>query len=183
MTPAQVEELERRLLASSAAASRLFELNAPDRLTAKPGLQSWSAAECVVHLSLTGAAYVPLLEGALRELRDKGLRRATPSRMDWKGRLLNWSLEPRPWFRMKTTARFQPVDTGPLAGVLPSFLKPQDAILHALRSAEGLDLEASRITSPFNERLRYNVCAAFRIIETHERRHLRQAEAAVLTVP
>jgi hypothetical protein len=92
---------------------------------------------------------------------------------------LNWSLEPRPWLRFKTTAPFQPVQIGPLAGVLPGFLKPQDAIVRALRSAEGLELEASTIRSPFNEQLRYNVYAAFRIVETHERRHLRQALAAL----
>jgi hypothetical protein len=42
-----------------------------------------------------------------------------------------------------------------------------------------LGLEAGSIPSPFNARLKYNVLAAFRILETHERRHLRQAEAAV----
>jgi len=80
---------------------------------------------------------------------------------------------------MKTTARFQPVNVGPLDEVLPESLKRQGSLVRALRSAEGLDLEAGSITSPFNDRLTYNVFAAFRIVETHERRHLRQAEAAV----
>jgi hypothetical protein len=179
MTPAQVEELERKLQASSAAARRLFEQRSPEQLARRPRPESWSAAECVVHLSLTAEAYVPLLEAALRDLRHKGLRRETPSRMDWTGRMLNWSLEPRAWLRMKTIARFQPVTVAPLGEVLPGFLRHQEGILEALRSAEGLDLEAGTITSPFNERLKYNAFAAFRILETHERRHLRQAQAAV----
>ncbi len=101
--------------------------------------------------------------------------------MDLTGRLLNWSLEPRPWFRMKTTARFQPVNVGPSSEVLAEFLRHQDGIAQALRSAEGLDLQAAKIVSPFDARASYNVLAAFRILETHERRHLRQAEVAVAT--
>ena len=179
MTRAQREQIEQRLASSSATVNRLFESHSAEQLARRPRPESWAAAECVVHLSLTAAAYAPLLDAALQDLRDRRLRRTTASRMDWKGRLLNWSLEPRPWLPMKTTARFQPVNVGPIAEVLPEFLKQQDGIARALRSAEGLDLEAGSITSPFNERLKYNVFAAFRILETHERRHLRQAEAAV----
>jgi hypothetical protein len=179
VTRAQREQIEHRLAACSTAATRLFESHSPEQLKRRPSPDSWSAAECVVHLSLTAAAYEPLLDRALRDLRAKGRYRTSASRMDWKGRLLCWTLEPRPWLRMKTTAPFQPVEVGPVEGVLPEFLKQQDGIVRALHSAEGLDLEAGSITSPFNERLTYNVFAAFRILETHERRHLRQAAAAV----
>lgn len=177
MTRAQREEIERKLEACSAAARALFERHAPERFTRRPRLGSWSAAECVAHLSLTAAAMLPPLEAALRDLREGGERRESPSGMDWSGRLLSWSLEPR-WLRMRTIPRFQPVEPGPADQVLPSFMRHQDAIVRALRSAEGLDLEAARITSPFGERVRYNLFSAFRILETHERRHLRQAEAA-----
>src|SRR5262245_42324191 len=98
--------------------------------------------------------------------------------MDLTGRLFVWSLEPR-WMRTKTLARFVPVHLGPLEQVLPRFLGYQDQINAAIDSAEGLDLGAAKVTSPFNERIRYNVLSAFRILEVHERRHLRQAEAAL----
>jgi len=94
--------------------------------------------------------------------------------------MLNWSLEPRPWLKVKTTPGFQPLEVGPVLDVLPSFLERQERLVEALRSAQGLDLAAGTIVSPFNERIRYNVYSAFRIIETHERRHLSQAEAAVV---
>lgn len=179
MTHAQRVALEHGLQASRAVASRLFESHSPQQLRARPAPRSWSAAECVDHLCLTAAAFVPRLESALGELREKGMRRAGPSRMDWTGRLLNWSLQPRPWPRMKTTASFQPLSPEPLAELLPRFLRQHDGVIEALRAAEGFDLEAVTIASPFNERLRYNLYTAFRLIETHDRRHLRQAEAAV----
>lgn len=179
MTPAQCDELERALARSSDRARSLFERNPPARLSARPGPQSWSAAECLVHLTLTSTAFAPRLDVALRELREAGRRNDGPSRMDWTGRMLNWSLEPRPWLKMKTTRGFQPLAVGPVLDVLPSFLERQQGLVTALRSAQGLDLAAAMVVSPFNERIRYNVYSAFCIIETHERRHLRQAEAAV----
>lgn len=178
MTGAQREELERRLASCSASATTLFRTHPPEALVRRPRHEAWSAAECVVHLTLTAAAVVPLVEAALAELRQRGLDSASASRMDWTGRLIAWSLEPR-WLRTKTSARFQPIDVRPLTVVLPEFEQQQTAILRALRAAEGLDLGRARITSPFDARASYNAWSAFRILEVHERRHLRQAEAAV----
>lgn len=177
MTREQHEAIERRLLASSAAVARLFDDHTPETLTRRPRPEAWSAAECVKHLSLTAAAVVPLVEAALADLEQRGARRAGPSRMDWTGRLIAWSLEPR-WLRTKTTARFQPVEPGPVAGVLPEFQGQQERVLRALRAAIGLDLGRARIVSPFDARASYNAWSAFRILEVHERRHLRQAEQA-----
>ena len=179
MTRAQCDELARGLESSSVLGRRLFETHTAAELGRRPRPEAWSAAECVAHLSLTAAAVVPLVEAALRELREKGRRSASRSRMDWTGRLLAWALEPR-WLRSRTLPRFVPAaSSGPTDDVLDEFLKRQDEILGALRSAEGLDLAAASITSPFNERVHYNVLSAFRILETHERRHLRQAQAAL----
>lgn len=181
MTRAQREAIEKRLRASSEAAARLFERHTLEQLARPPAPQAWSAAECLVHLSLTAAAIVPLVEIAVADLRARGLVSFSASRMDWTGRLIAWSLEPR-WLRTKTTARFQPVELGPLTDVLPEFEAQQQAILRTLGAAEGLDLGGARIVSPFDARASYNVWSAFRILEVHERRHLRQARAAVAGV-
>ncbi len=132
----------------------------------------------MAHLSLTAAAVLPLVEAAIRDLREKRRHTDWPSRMDLTGWAIARSLEPR-WMRTKTLARFVPVHLGPTEEILPRFLDHQDQIRAALDSAEGLDLGAAKITSPFNEKIRYNLLSAFRILETHERRHLKQAEAAL----
>jgi hypothetical protein len=67
----------------------------------------------------------------------------------------------------------------PLEDVLPEFRRQQSRLVAALRSAEGVDLSARKVVSPFNSRVRYNAYAMFEILETHERRHLWQAEHAV----
>ena len=69
MTPAQREGIERRLEASSTAASSSLDRYSEVQLTRRPAGTAWSAAECVVHLSLTADAAVPLLEAAVADLR------------------------------------------------------------------------------------------------------------------
>jgi hypothetical protein len=66
-----------------------------------------------------------------------------------------------------------------LSAVVPEFLEQQARLVAALRAAEGLDLTRAKIASPFDRRVKYNIFAAFRIVETHERRHVLQAERAV----
>lgn len=179
MTREQREDLERRITACSERAVRLFDTHAPDALRRRPRDGAWSAAECVVHLTLTSAATVPLVEAAIAELTAASARRSSPSRMDWLGRLLNWTLEPPPRLRTRTGAAFLPQQGESLEAVLPAFMNWQARLAGAVRAGEGLDLAARKITSPFDARLRYNVYSALRMLETHERRHLWQAERAV----
>jgi len=179
VTRGQREALEARFESCTAAAAQLFADHSAAALTRRPGETAWSAAECVAHLSLTAAASAPLLDEAVADLRARGLASDAPDRMDWLGRLLRWTLEPPPRLRTGTTAPFEPQRVEPLHDVLPVFRRQQSRLLATLRSAEGLDLSARRVVSPFNRHVRYNAYAMLRILETHERRHLWQAEQAV----
>ena len=111
MTRTQREQLERRLEANTQAAVGLFERFSAARLTHRPIEGSWSAAECVAHLSLTAAAAVPLLEAAVTDLRSQNIRKGSEGRMDWMGRLLRWSLEPPLRFKTRTTRPFEPLQS------------------------------------------------------------------------
>ena len=179
MTPNQRQELESQIVACTRDAKRLFEEHDETRLTRRPGEQSWSAAECLVHLNLTAAAATPLLEEAVADLRARGATTENPSRMDLMGGLLRWFLEPGR-FRARTAAGFVPPPAVPFGEVLPEFRRRNDRLIEVLRSAEGLDLRTRRVTSPFDARVGYNAYAMFRVLETHERRHLRQAERAAV---
>jgi hypothetical protein len=58
-------------------------------------------------------------------------------------------------------------------------LSRHDDIFRVRWTGSTTDLSVRKITSPFDSRVRYNVFSMFRILETHERRHLWQAEQAV----
>lgn len=179
MTDEQRLTLERGFSETADAVKRLFDENAHDALMRRPSAESWSAAENIAHLNLTASAMVPLMEQAVADIRAAGLRSTSPGRMGLVAGLLRWALEPPPRFRSRTTTPFVPVSVPSVDAVWSEFLDWHRRTMRLLREADGLDLSARKIVSPFDSRVRYNVFAALRIMETHARRHLWQAGKAI----
>ncbi|MBI4893386.1 MAG: DinB family protein [Acidobacteria bacterium] len=169
------DALIQELQAAAAGAARLAA--APSSaFTRRPHPQKWSAAECFEHLNLTTKAYLPKLEAAFSELQQSGLRSPGPFRMDWQARLLHWLLAPPARLRMPTSPPFFPAAS---EDTIPQFSELQQRLISLLEQHRGLALDRARISSPFAERVRYNLYSAFRLIAVHQRRHLWQAGRAL----
>jgi hypothetical protein len=166
-----MSELEQQFQACSAAAQSLVG-SVPDAdLTRKPATLGWSMAECIAHLTATTHLYLPILDAAL-----KGAPAGSgPFKMDWRGRLLKWILEPPYRSRVKTLPSLEPKIAG-VKKVLPDFLASQDLLFEAMKPWSGRALDKVTITSPFNKRLRYNIYSLFNVVAAHQRRHLWQAQ-------
>jgi len=148
---------------------------------ARPGDKRWSVAECIEHLNITSRAYLPLLKDALSEGRARGLTDpSSRGRMDFFGRMLVRMLEPpaKRRRRTKTPEPFVPLSIEPKAKVVAEYEELQRGLIALLADAEGLAISKIKVASAFNAKLRYSVYSAFRIIATHQRRHLWQAEQA-----
>jgi DinB superfamily len=160
------------------ARGRAHALAAPIDETAwarRPAPTEWSAAECLIHLSLTSRAFVAPLRDALA--RARVTTRSPRHRMDPIGMLLWWALTLG--VPTRTTEPFVPDGPQPRSVVLAEFDARQDEIIKVVEDADGLDLAPQRVASPFDPRIRYNVYAALRVIAAHQRLHLRQAERAL----
>ena len=142
--------------------------------TTRPEPTEWSVAECLAHLNLTSRAFLPLLDEALARGRAAGTPPRRP-RMDLAGGFV-W-LVTTLRLPVKTTEPFVPAPTVSET-VLTEFDELQHQLLDRVVRAEGVDLTASKIVSPFDARLRYNAYAAVRLITAHQRLHLRQAARA-----
>lgn len=179
----QLAMLGRQFDAVTARARALVTALSADGLMRRPAADRWSPAECLTHLTLTVHVFEPLLDQTIDSARAHGLRGVGPYRMDLLGRLMRWLMEPPSRMRTATYVTVAPVEVGPPAGVLPSFVAAQDVMLECLRAADGVALDRATIISPFNRRLRYNLLSTFAILAAHERRHLWQAEHAVKAMP
>jgi DinB superfamily len=168
--------------ASSQLARSTVDGLTPRELTQQPGPQSWSVAECLAHLNLTSKAYLSLVTMAIENARLGARYGSAPYRMDWKGYLLWWICERHGRFKTKTTDRFKPLSVEPASQVLPEFLSLQDRLLDCLYRANGLALNRIKVTSPFDNRIQYNLYSCFRLLPAHQRRHLWQAAQARATV-
>ena len=163
--------------AISARAEQLCGAVGAEQMCRPRGAEGWSAAECLAHLAISANVYTPVWREAYDAAKQRGARGGEPYRMDFMGRLLNWSLEPGR-FRMRTPARFQPVDCGSAHQALEAFLKSQRMVLSFIGEGAGMPLDRMMIVSPINAKIRYSVWSSLVVLATHGRRHLLQAELA-----
>jgi DinB superfamily len=171
-------ELESQFRGIAMRASALRGRFAAAAFAVRPRTDSWSAAECLAHLTISADPYFPMWRRALENSAAAVSRRET-YRLDFWGWVLAWTLEPPPRFRFPTQPAFEPVNAGPIDEVLPAFLERQQQILRVLEQSRSVALDGIKVTSPFERRVRYTMWSSLCVTAAHERRHLWQAERAL----
>ena len=123
-------------------------------------------------MNLTSGAYLPLIDAALEEVRERRLYGDGPFRRDFLGWLLGRMMEPPVRFRVKTAAPFVPQSAPAPAQALAEFGRLQDELVAVVRQARGFAIDRVEIDSPFDRRVRYNLWSGLRALAAHQRRHL-----------
>ncbi|HVF38904.1 MAG TPA: DinB family protein [Gemmatimonadaceae bacterium] len=178
----QLAAVTKGLESAQSRLEKLTERITEDHWQVRNDPARWSVAECVAHLNLTSAAYIPLIRAALAEARATGETKAQAYHRDPMGWLFSTMTGPLPSLgrkrigRVKTMAAFIPEGNLPRQIVLAAFKRDHDELIGMAHEAEGLPIDKVRITSPFGGKIRYNCYSAFVIIPRHDARHLEQAE-------
>jgi hypothetical protein len=142
----------------------------------RPAPDRWSIGECVAHVNLTSAAYIPIVRDGIARARTLGKSAPGRYRRDPIGWLL-WKMMPPPVrMKMPTTPPFVPTATGAPRDLVAEFDRLQAEQIACVGDADGLALDEIKVTSPFNSRLRYNLYSCLTILPPHQHRHLWQAE-------
>ena len=174
-----LEEVEAEIDDATKRAWELVKSTDPRFFTVRPHHASWSAAECLAHLSISTEMFLPVIEKSIDEGRKRGLTATKKPSMDILGRVLRWFLEPPIRKKVATSAPLVPKAVRAKAEAFGEFSALQSKLIEQVHQAGGLDLGKLKIVSPFDRRIRYNLYSAFLIIVAHQRRHLWQAEKAV----
>lgn len=175
MPPSRIADVRTVLRDVSARAEVLGATLSDEQMSRRPNPNAWSVAECLAHLTMTANAYVPVWRDAFAAAKQKGVRGGEPYRMDFVGRVLNWSLEPGR-MRYKAPPHFHPASIASGGESLEAFLASQHMVQQFLADSAGLPLDRMKIASPAFPSIHYTVWSSFVIIATHGRRHLAQAE-------
>src|SRR5215472_15823161 len=86
----QLAELRQQFESCSKDAQDLVASVTETEYQQRPKSDRWSIAECLQHMTATTHLYLPILRDALADApAGEG-----PYKMDWRGRLLKWILEP-----------------------------------------------------------------------------------------
>jgi len=169
----QLAAIATELTEASATCRALVAKFPPEKLWQRPAKGGWSVGECIDHLTTTTHQMVPRLESILTNA-PKG---SEPYKMDLKGRLIVWFMEPPYRMKFKAVEHFQPHASD--KDVVSEFLSSQEVAVSALHRCNGLDLNRMKFISPVDERTSYNAYAALRLLPAHQRRHLWQAQRVI----
>jgi DinB family protein len=173
---AQLDGLRSQFRFNAQRAQTLVSRAGEARIAVRPGPDSWSAAECLVHLTLSTKMYFPVWRDAFADARSRNiLENGRLFRMDFAGAALHWILRPSARLRAKAPSKLQPTATD---DALQRFLASQDQLLAVVAEWDGLAVDRIKIASPAISIVHYSVWSSFRVIENHQRRHLLQAERA-----
>lgn len=173
-SPAWCVRLISELDAADLRANALAKTLSSRQLNWKPSQDEWSVGQCLEHLSVTNAVYVPAMSSSVAGRPLAVVSEITPG---WFGR----------WFIRKyiepsaDTRRLRaPKKVVPGAQVEPSAL---DRFLSGNHEARAFVLRAGkynvnrvRFRNPFIPGLRFTVGTGLEILVRHQRRHLLQAE-------
>ena len=176
----QLETLARELDVATARARALAVRASDATFHQRPDPPGWSAAECLEHLTLSNRMMLPRIDQAIIESSQSERRTNRKYRRDLVGWFLSSLLEPPFKQKFKTVPPFIPTSAGTTEQLLAEFSETQARLVEQLNRAAGYDLHRVKVTSPFNNNVRYNVYSTFRVITSHQRRHLYQAEMALL---
>lgn len=149
----------------------------------RPAEKSWSAAECVEHLSATAREMIPALGAGISRARENGWLAHGPFEY---GRLEKWfarqsgggELPPRR--RFKTPKLYHPPHrTYDVEEAVAEFLALQDRYIETVQLASGVNLARVKVSSPAMSLLKLSLGQWLNSMEGHQRRHLWQAREAV----
>ncbi len=137
---------------------------------------SWSIAECLAHLNVTGQLTLQSIDHSLKKVQAQPETfNHGPFRRSLLGRLAIWGIEPPAKIKVKAPKLFTPLPEHLMAVVAPAFMSLHEQLLRRLQQANGLDLARIKVTSAASSLIKMNLGQTIAFLAAHERRHLWQA--------
>lgn len=141
----------------------------------RPSAGEWSIEECFGHLTLVGQTEIRLLEKAIQNAMDRGIRGEGPFQYGFLARTILRHTEPPVRRKFTSPRRFRAVHGQPITAILPTFLHLQSQFIRAIEQSEGLDLARVKVPTPMSGLLKLSLGITLAQQAAHERRHLAQA--------
>lgn len=148
-----------------------------EALSKAPNQGSWSALQCLAHLNLYGAYYIPALEKALNQQR---LTSTTDEfKPGWLGKKFTNMLSAEAGKKMKTMKKLEPAQVSTSSQTLPDFVAMQHKILQLLKQAEKANLNKRAVPLEFMKLINLKIGDVLSFVIAHEERHIAQAMRAI----
>lgn len=146
-----------------------------DQFNAPTPAGGWSVAHCIEHMVLTGHAFLPKWDLALKEAATRRLYGNAPFPYGCWYRFVLKTVEPPYRIKTKTTRSLMPYARRSIEDAIRYFLAMHRELTRRIGLSVGLDAGRARVQSPFVSWIWYPLGFSFDFALTHERRHLWQA--------
>lgn len=164
---------EFRLLAGEA--TRSFGSLDEAQLNWRPADAEWSVGQCLDHLMKSNRDMLLAMEAATAQNARPSIWQRLPWLPRWFGRMLVRSLSPTVKRKFKTSLSTQPSPERLGASTIARFVDQQDELIRSMDETERQGTGHLVMASPFAKFIAYSLLDGWRIIVTHEWRHLEQA--------
>ena len=149
---------------------------AAQQLNWKPAPDQWSVAQCFDHLVTTSGAYFPILEKVLSGEKKDTFWEGVPWLPALWGKMVIKAVDPQSKLKVKAPKVFRPSSSSVNEAVIHRFISQQNQLIRYMKATEDLDVGRIIISSPVTNLVTYSLMDAYRIIITHQKRHLLQAK-------
>ena len=147
-----------------------------DTLRRRPAPDSWCAAECLEHLSVTMEVYQRRIRAALDAAKPRPSRHK--EEMSFLGRIFLRIVEPPARRKFTTPSGFSPGALPDRSMLVRRFDQTHRAMIRLIEETDSIDRMRVRVVPPAAERIKVPLLDTFAILAAHDRRHLWQAERA-----
>ena len=146
-----------------------------DQLNWKPGVKSWSVAQCLDHIIKTNAQFYPEFERLASGNRKNTFWQNFSPLTGWGGRFLIKAVtEDSKKAKAPSKAIVPPSEVD--ADILNTFCDHIIEVNKKIESVAGADRKKTVVTSPFLAVFTYSLDDAYTVLVEHSRRHIRQAK-------
>lgn len=145
------------------------EFHAPTRIG------GWSMGQCIEHLVLTGHAFLPRLDAALKRARPLATNGPRASSYTWWQRQILRAFEDPCRFRSQAASMLVPCGRHSIDETVHRFQAMHHEITRRLEQSQAVDPRRTSVQSPLVSWMHHTIGFSFDVVLAHERRHLRQA--------
>lgn len=158
---------------SNCQAAENFGSLPDDVLNRKPAPEAWSILECLEHLNLYSAFYLPVIEKHLRT--NPGNQKADFKSGMWGNYLVKMVIPKQGGKKMKTFADMNPSGSRLNRDAIRVFIESQQDFANYIEMANGADLNKAGIPVTFTKFIKLKLGDALRFMAYHNQRHIKQA--------
>jgi len=160
-----------------------WQMTNPSVFKQQPAEGAWSAMQCLGHLNTYGDYYLPAIEKAIKEAKEKNKTRSETFTPGWLGNYFTNLMMPNengvPSKKLKAPKNYTTNNEGDSDCTIAKFIDQQEKMLQLLEEAKSVDLNAVRIPISIAKFIKLKLGDVFMFLIAHNLRHVKQAERAI----